>query len=267
MSSSIAVHIEGIGAWTRGAADWNALRVVLRGEQTLRDAPAKPAAVLLPPAERRRAPESVLLAADIAGQACAMAQRDPDLLPCVFASTHGELAITDYMCETLARAAHELSPTKFHNSVHNAPAGYWTIATHCTAGSSAVSGYHMSFGAGLLEAAVHAIADDTPMLFAAYDTAAAGPLVEMAPRRFPFGAAFVLSPSHGDNAMRAIVLQTRRGSAPMIAAPEGLEALAADNPLTAHALALLAALAKDPPSRLTLPAASGLLLDMEVQSQ
>ena len=40
----------------------------------------------------------------------------------MFTSTHGDLAITDYMCQTLATAPSEISPTKFHNSVHNAAA-------------------------------------------------------------------------------------------------------------------------------------------------
>ena len=33
----------------------------------------------------------------------------------------------------LAADPRELSPTRFHNSVHNAPAGYWTVAAHCHA--------------------------------------------------------------------------------------------------------------------------------------
>jgi len=263
-ASRLSVRIEGIGAWTRGAPDWPSMRALLRGEQGLReDAPGKPAAGALPAAERRRAPEGVLLATEIAAQACAMAARDAAGLPCVFASTQGELAITDYMCETLSVAPRELSPTKFHNSVHNAPAGYWTIATGCTAGSSAVSGYHVTFGAGLLEAAVLAAAEDTPVLFAAYDVAATGPLLEIARISRAFGMALVLAPCD-EVAIPRITLTLRNRPAAITAAPAAVAALAQDNPLTAHALALLAALAGNTNSRLTLPAASGLLLDMEI---
>ena len=261
----LALGIAGIGAWTRGAPDWPSLRALLLGEAGLRkDAPSRPAAIALPAGERRRAPESVLLAAEIAGQACAMARRDGASLPCVFASTQGELAITDYMCATLSVAPHELSPTKFHNSVHNAPAGYWTIAAQCTAGSSAVSGYHASFGAGLLEAATLAVADNTPVLFAAYDTAASGPLIEMARTMRAFGAALVLLPGAHASVPR-LSLALRAQDAAVTPAPDCVAELARDNPLTAHALAFLNALAGDAPARLTLPAASGLLLDMEVQ--
>lgn len=268
MSTKLAVRIEGIGAWTRGAPDWPSLRAALRGKQDLReDAPQRPAATALPAAERRRAPDGVLLASEIAGQACAAAGRDPSTIPCVFASVQGELAITDYMCAMLASAPRELSPTKFHNSVHNAPAGYWTIATQCMAGSSAVSAYHTTFGAGLLEAAVLCATEQTPVLFAAYDTAASGPLEEIACIAIPFGAALLLAPSPSDNTPRlTITLRTgtEPGTLPQFASPD-LQALAADHPLSAHALVLLGALAAEKPARLTLPAASGLLLDMEVR--
>jgi hypothetical protein len=89
----------------------------------------RPQAMLLPPNERRRAPDTVALALQVAQTACANARRDPALLPTVFASTYGDMAITDYMCGTLAKTPTMLSPTRFHNSVHNAAAGYWSIAT------------------------------------------------------------------------------------------------------------------------------------------
>ena len=67
------------------------------------------------------------MALEVSLAACRAAGCDPATLPSVFASTHGDLAITDYMCETLATDPTAVSPTKFHNSVHNAAAGYWTI--------------------------------------------------------------------------------------------------------------------------------------------
>ena len=68
---------------------------------------------------------------------CALPGRDPATLPSVFTSAHGDLAVNDYMCATLATQPTAISPTRFHNSVHNAAAGYWTIATGCHAASSA----------------------------------------------------------------------------------------------------------------------------------
>jgi hypothetical protein len=66
-------------------------------------------------------------------------------VPCVFASAHGDLSINDYMCGTLASDPTVLSPTKFHNSVHNAAVGYWTIGVGCMAASNSVVGLRDSF--------------------------------------------------------------------------------------------------------------------------
>lgn len=263
MSAPLQIGIVGIGAWLPGAPDWQALRGVLRGELDLLDpAPAKPAAEILPAAERRRAPDGVRLAAEVAAQASAMAGLDTTQVPCVFASTQGELAITDYVCATLAQAPQELSPTKFHNSVLNAPAGYWTIATGCTAASSAVSAHHLSFAAGLLEAAVLARAEATPVLFASCDVASTGPLIEMTRTALAFGVALLLVP---DAAGARATLRLRAGpAAPPPLPVVALRNAAGDNPANAHALAMLAALAGHGPVTLELPLSLGLALDMEI---
>ena len=264
MNTPLQVGLAGIGAWIRGAPDWPSLNHVLRGNGSLADdAPANPAADVLPAAERRRAPDSVRLAVEVARQACAMANVDPANLPCVFASTHGELAITDYVCEILARAPHELSPTKFHNSVLNAPAGYWTIAASCTAASSAVSAHHRSFAAGLLEASVYTCAEGTPVLFASCDVASTGPLAEMTRTTLAFGVALVLTPAPAAGAR--LQLSLRPGMADALAPVTlALQAVASDNPANAHALALLVALTNQDGTHLVLPLSTGVSLDMEI---
>jgi len=263
MSTPLALWITGIGAWAPGAPDWQSLQAVLRGEAAAADdAPARPAGTILPAAERRRAPDGVRLAAEVAAQATSMAGIDPATVPCVFASTHGELAITDYVCETLARSPLELSPTKFHNSVLNAPAGYWTIATGCTGASSAVTAHHRSFAAGLLEAAAFACAEDTPVLFASCDVASTGPLAEMTRTTLAFGMALLLQPD-GSKGVR-LNLALHRGAAEPVPAVT-MQAVAGDNPANAEALALLSLLAGTKTSNLRLPLSSGLSLDMEIE--
>lgn len=227
------MHVAGIGWWSQSDPGWASLAARLRASETV--APgrggARPAATSLPPNERRRAPLPVLLACEAAGQACAMAGLAPATLPCVFASVHGDLAITHEMCETLARDPRELSPTRFHNSVHNAPAGYWTVATGCHAPSNAVSAWHGSFGAGLLEAAVQACADDVPVLFAACDIAADGPLARVVDARDPFAVALVLAPGPVDPclarlALRHVAEPAERNADPAFAALPLLRAIA-----------------------------------------
>jgi len=243
--SPLRIYVEGIGLWSKQLADYAALQTCLAG-QAPEPPPAKPAATTLPPNERRRAPESVLLAVEVAGQAAMMSGRDAATLACIFSSSHGDQAITDYMCATLASAPTKLSPTRFHNSVHNAPAGYWTIATGCHEASSAVCAHRLSFGAGLLEAISSAIADQRPMLLVCSDIAGVYPLVEETGCTQSFGCALVISPTPSDATRAALDITLvphsthDMGAVPL---PEWLTSLREAN-ASADALPLLALLAR-----------------------
>jgi hypothetical protein len=197
------LRVCGIGAWATGMPGWDAMRAVARGEATpAADAPRRPAPEMLPPNERRRAPDSVLLALDAAQAACRAAGADPAALSSVFASTHGDLTITDAMCATLARAPAEVSPIRFHNSVHNAAAGYWTIGQGCRAASTAISAYRASLAQGLIEAAMQLQAGEPAVLLVAYDNGADGPLSHVSRSEGLFGLALVLERGDGDGALQ-----------------------------------------------------------------
>ena len=263
MSAALSVWVKGIGFWAPGAADWHAFREIAGGTASPA-ATERPLADALPANERRRAPESVLLAVAAAGQAVRMSGLDAATLPCVFASAHGDQVITDYMCETLAGVPTELSPTKFHNSVHNAPAGYWTIATHCHASSSAVSGGEDVFGAGLLEAATLAVADARDVLLVSYDIAGTGPLGGMTSTTGPFAAALVLSPHAHGAAVRLDISPEPGNSASEASGDRWLDDIAASNP-SARAVPLMHALALMRPTALRVPAARGLDLHIDIE--
>ena len=259
--NALQLHVEGIGLWSPRLGDFAALRALLAGDSP--SAPAAPAAALLPANERRRAPESVRLAVEVAGQALAMSGRDPTTLACVFASAHGDQAITDAICSTLARAPAELSPTRFHHSVHNAPAGYWTIATGCRAPSSAVCAGARTFGAALLEAAIQALAERRPVLLACYDIAGHGPLLEMTACTHAFGCALLLAPEAGATTLATLRLQTSTNHAASTPLPATLVAEAQGNP-AGVALELLAPLAGNGGRcRLAIAPALDLLVDVE----
>jgi len=190
---SLLARIEGIGFWSHGLPDWTHAQGFARGETTEAATPARPAPRLLAPNERRRAPDSVAVALEVALAACEAAGRDPATLSSVFASTHGDLAITDYMCRTLASEPQAMSPTRFHNSVHNAAAGYWTIGAGAMAPATAISAYRASFAQGLIEALAQLADGSDAVLLVAYDAGGAGALGEMAQSEGLLGAALVLS--------------------------------------------------------------------------
>ena len=193
MSGNTA-YIEGISVWSSALPSWDEASRILRGEiPAPQEARKRPSPELLPPNERRRAPDTVAVSLEVASKACAHAQREPASLPSVFASTHGDLAITDYMCETLAQTPGLISPTKFHNSVHNAAAGYWAIATGCMQPYTALSASHRSFAIGLLEALVQVQSDGANVLYVAYDIEAQGPLATVVNSSGRLGCALVLN--------------------------------------------------------------------------
>lgn len=185
--------VEGIGFWAGGLPSWEAARAYVREGVLPEGAPARPSPRLLAPNERRRAPETVAVALEVALAACEAAGREPAALPSVFASTHGDLAITDYMCATLATDPRSISPTRFHNSVHNAAAGYWTIGAGCTQSTTAISAYDATFAEGLLEALLQLHSGHDAILLAAYDGHATGPVAAVSRSEGLLGAAFVLS--------------------------------------------------------------------------
>lgn len=190
--SSLRAGIAGIGFWANGLPTWGAAVDFARTRVAPADAPARPSPQLLAPNERRRAPESVAVALEVALAACTASGRDPATLPSVFASTHGDLAITDYVAATLASDPRALSPTKFHNSVHNAAAGYWTIGNGCTAPTTAISAYDASFAQGLLEALSLLASGHEAVLFVACDAPATGPLSAISRSEGLLGGALVL---------------------------------------------------------------------------
>ncbi len=238
------VFVEGIGLRAPGIANWPAGKAVL---QTLhaRGVPdfQLTAPALLPPAERRRATDAVKLAIEVCSEACAHAERDPQTLASVFASSGGDGATITAILEVLAGDAPEISPTRFHNSVHNAPAGYWSIGTQSMAASTSVCAYDWSCGAGLLEAASQAASTGQPVLLALYDLRYPAPLQAARPIKDSFGIAFVLTPHETPRSLAAfaLALRPRRGET-ITGLPEASwEALRHSNP-AARALPLLRAL-------------------------
>lgn len=261
-----SVYVEGIGFWASRLPGWDAARAVLRGEAEPPARPAvRPAPVLLPPTERRRAPDTVALALEVAQRACESAGREPRELPSVFASTHGDLVVSDYMCDTLAKSPALTSPTRFHNSVHNAAAGYWTIATGCARSYTALSAYTHTFGKGLLEATVQAVSDGTPVLYVAYDIEARGPLGTMAPSRGLLGAALVLSAERSARSGMRLELTARQQAPAAASAPRPHNAALVAGNAMAGCLSLFEALADGQERRVAQTLGPALVLEIHAQ--
>jgi len=237
--------IDGVAFWAPTLPGWPLARSVFRGEaEPLAVAAKRPAPELLAAAERRRAPDTVALALEVAAAAVREAGRSADTLPSIFTSSNGDLGVNDYMCSTLATQPTAISPTKFHNSVHNAAAGYWTMATHCREASTALSAFDASFAAGLLEAAVQCQADARAVLLVAFDVEAVGALRSVAASQGLLACALVLAPSASDRTIAAFEWSLAAGPAEAPAYRSAAARTLAGNAM-ADALPLLEAIAGD----------------------
>lgn len=237
------IRVIGIGIAGPGLDGWARARPILAGEADYRMAPlAPPIPQLLSAAERRRCSQSARLAIAAAQDALLAVSLQGDAIATVFASSDGDGAITQEICESLAGAAKDVSPTSFHNSVYNAPAGYWSIATRSQLSSTSVCAYDASFAAGLLEAATYATVERCPVMLVASDLPFPHPLHAIRPVGESFAAALLLAPtSQPDTLMRCEIRlaphQTISACPAVI--PESLRS----NP-AARSLPLLAVLAR-----------------------
>jgi len=261
----LVAGIRGISILAPGLPNWAAAAPILRGEVAYSPAPTVlPSPELLPPAERRRAVPIVKLALAVGQQACAHANIPMTDLASVFTSADGDGGNCHTLCEVLASAERMISPTRFHNSVHNAAAGYWSIAAAATATSNAMCGADASFAAGLLEAIVQVVAEQRPVLLVAFETDFPEPLHTLRPIPDCAGVALVLVPA-GDPTAQASITLTLGEAVPDTMADPMLEALRKSIP-AARALPLLAALAQSGHHRVVIDYLDDLqvLLDMNV---
>jgi len=130
----------------------------------------------------------------------------------VFSSYEAAGLITHQLCETLA-GNREVSPTQFHNSVHNAPSGYYSIAMNAKRAASSICRGEWSFAAGLLNAVAQVVADNVPVLYVCYDSPLPPPVCEVMPVLDPIAIALVLTPGHGPASLATwdVAIVPRRG--------------------------------------------------------
>jgi hypothetical protein len=239
--TTLHAYIDGVGLLGPGFSGWAEGRRVLAGEQPYAAAKtALPAPAMLPAAERRRSGPLVRVALAVgveAGEGWDLAQ-----LATVFSSSGGDGVNCHELCEMLASNDRQLSPTRFHNSVHNAAAGYWSIGAGAMATASVLCAHDGSFGAGLLEALAQVVVDGVPVLLIAADTAYPEPLHAARPIPDEFAIGLLLSPKQGPRSI-ARIGAALSGLPPTAMADPALEALRGAIP-AARSLPMLDAIAR-----------------------
>jgi hypothetical protein len=186
------LDIIGLGTWSPYFGNWDEFCSGVKTGEWQSEVKLQPD--LIPAKSRRRAPQLVKMAVEVMSQACEMAAADPQDVATVFSSVMGDMQITDYLCRALAQTPKLVSPTKFHNSVHNAAPGFWSITTGAFSAGSAISAFEYTPSMALLEACVLAVQEQQPVLLVTQEVAATQPLMTVCPAQQPFSAGLLLAP-------------------------------------------------------------------------
>jgi hypothetical protein len=236
--------VEAAGVIGPGLAGWSASCALLRGAQPYAAAALTlPNLDILPAVERRRTGQPVKLAMAAGLDALAGSRRAPHELATVFTSSGADGQVLHEICETLAGTDRQVSPTRFHNSVHNAAAGYWSLATRSHAPSTSLCAYDWSFAAGLLEAAAQVAVEHDAVLLVSFDLPYCEPIHSTRPIAGSLGAALLVAREPTPAALARVEIEITQRRAPTQIPDPALEKLRAGNP-TGRALPLLATLAR-----------------------
>ncbi len=248
------IYVNGLGVYTPGMENWEqAAAVLAAGGGFSGGEEQKIKLGLLQPNERRRTTKLIRLALEVAQQAVGPELQGAADYATVFAASDGDHEVVDRMCTALTLPERPVSPTNFHNSVHNAPAGYWAIAAAATVGSTSLCACDESFAAGLLEAAALVTAEDLSVLLVAYDYPPPESLALLRRMDAIFGVALLLGPAQSSSSVASLEIGTcGQGDISRCDDP-GLEALRRDNP-AARSLPLLEMLAGHRAGEVLLPA-------------
>ncbi|WP_347247901.1 beta-ketoacyl synthase chain length factor [Zoogloea sp.] len=239
---SLSAWIEGVGLIAPGLPDWAHGAAVLAGREAHLPAPSVlPAPMVLPPNERRRASRVVRVALASGLAALEQAGMAPSGVAAVFAASTADGHNCHALCETLASSDQRVSPTRFHNSLHNTPAGYWSIATGAMAASQSLCASDASFAAGLIETLVQIHATNAPCVLIAYDAEYPEPLASLRPIPDAAGISVALGPRPSPRSLARLDIRLGDGAATRLGTPS-LETLRTAIPAL-RGLPLLEALA------------------------
>jgi len=264
------IRVSGIGIWAHGIANWAAFKEWLHSTDTISwSAEATvPPADIIPPREKRRVPFITRMAIEAGMQACRMAAIDPGQATTVFSSCMGDTDVTDYMCRVLATPEKAMSPTKFHNSVHNATSGYWSIFTGSHHSGGFVGAYLQSFATALIDAATLTLSENKPTLLVMYDIANRNPMHDACPIDTPLAYALLMHAAGDTTAGRDISLVVVPDSDDEKSARADTTKFHFEQPgnlnPAADGLALLAALGDSGSQQLRFAAGNGSVLNISV---
>lgn len=202
-------YLEAIGLQAPGLVGWQASQAQLLAYPNY-ELTKLPKAELgfLPANERRRTTKTIQLALRTAQDTLQNAAPDfaEQTMPTLFACVDGDIDISSQMTSDILADDPMISPIHFHNSVHNAPAGYWMIGHQNTAGSSSISAGEFQVANSWLEA-VCQLQDEVQLLLVMYDLPLHPVIETYQPTMLEFGVGFLLTAEPTENSIAELNLQ------------------------------------------------------------
>ncbi|MDG6774332.1 beta-ketoacyl synthase chain length factor [Thiomicrorhabdus sp. ZW0627] len=188
-------YIESIGLQAPGLESWQASQEVLQDKQPYQSEPlSKYSPKFLPANERRRTTDTIKLALRTAEEAVEnYSEEQISQMPTLFACVDGDTTISAKMVEAVMEEEPMISPIHFHNSVHNAPAGYWMIGQHNQQAASAISAGDYQIANTLIEAITQLSNAHPKVLLVIYDLPINPEIKKHSPEVQAFACALVLS--------------------------------------------------------------------------
>ncbi len=245
------IYLKAVSVIGPGIKNWQELQDIFNNELLYKPQPVdKKLETFLAPNTQRRTSRNIQLAVasiqqlrlDYPFDHQDDSKSDSEHINYVFTSCNGDLTIFHQISSALNLPGHPVSPTKFHNSVHNAPAGYSAIALNTQAPSTSIASYQDSFANGLLEATVQSHSTHNDCLLVAYDEIPPEPLFSLFPVEADFSCAFMLS-TDAENALCQFDISISKGHKISTMESEQFEALRYCNP-QAKAIPLLYSIAR-----------------------
>jgi hypothetical protein len=266
-ATSYTCKLIGLGAWGPGFNNWSELKAAFE-KQPAEGLTTSPKPEIIPANERRRSPLAVRAAVEISWQALQESGLSSPDVACVFGSGLGDTEITDYMCRVLTTDEKQLSPTKFHNSVHNAAAGYWTISSGCMKSANSIAAYHETAGTCLLEAALQSIQHNEPVLITLFDIAAQPTWQQIFHCEQSFAASILICPQNypTNSSLASLKFSFTEGDIAASNLPDYFQSLYQENP-AAKILPLLQLLAEKKSARLSFPTGVESCVELEVSPE
>ncbi len=244
----IHLSINAIAMVAPGMPNWAQAQQMLSGKQSYHHAPTtKKLTTFLPANEARRCSRTISLALSSITQLLENSNVNEQEIRYIFSSCNGDLSIFHHISTALSQTGRPVSPTKFHNSVHNAPAGYCAIALGAQTPSTSITAYQDSVANALLEAAVQVASQKQACLLTGYDEIPPEPLLSLFPIADDFAYSLLISPAHKahvqEPALCRLSIAITQGQKTSTMDKQAFEKLRTANP-QAKILPLLEAIAK-----------------------